>query len=237
MKRLALVVAILWLGVGCRAPMPSWDMFSPHGNTRVPPPPTGGYGVQQPYYAPNPATTSPTIAPTSGPVGTGFRPPPSNRWSNIEDPAIGPIAKDDSWAPTRPAPTHAQVADLRDADVALASHDTAAPFVPSTTVVEYDGPIRVLPPDSSRASTASTAMQPPRLGGMIGNDTTRVSEPAPFIPSGRVIDISQLPDAPVATRSASVQSGTASKQPSAGQATVIDGGWKSRTTTLRVADN
>jgi hypothetical protein len=70
---------------------------------------------------------------------------------------------------------------------------------------------------------------------MTVNDTTRVSEPAPFIPSGRVIDISQLPNAPVAMRSANSQSSTASSQPSTAQATVIDGSWKSRTKTLRVA--
>jgi hypothetical protein len=197
--------------------------------------------MQQPYYTPGPSTAPPNIAPTSSPVGTGFRAAPSNRWSNIVDPAVGPIAQDDSWAPTRPAQTNSQVADLRDADVALAGHETAAPFVPSTTVVEYDGPIRILPPDASPTLAASTTTESPRLRGMIVNDTTRASEPAPFISSGRVIDISQLPDAPVATRSADTKSSTTSgasatsRQSSTAQATVIDGGWKSRTTTLRIA--
>lgn len=250
MKRFALVAAILALGIGCRAPMPKWDMFGPYGNTRVAPPPTGGYGVQQPYYAPGPTTAPPTtappttsppttlpqtIAPTSAPVGTGFRPSSANRWSNIDDPAVGPIAKNNSWAPSRPVPTAEQVVDLRDADVALASHETAAPFVPPTTVVEYDGPIRILPPESSPAFVSSTATAPPRLRGMTINDTTRLSEPAPFVPSGRVIDISQLPDAPITMRSASSQSSTAESHSSTAQATVVDGGWKSRTTTLRVA--
>ncbi|MBI2477946.1 MAG: hypothetical protein HYV60_04665 [Planctomycetia bacterium] len=240
MKRFALVAAIVLLGSGCRAPMPNWSMLGPYGATRVPPPPTGGYGVQQPYYAPGQTTTPPatvptTIAPTSSPVGTGFQPSTSNRWSNIDDPAIGPIAKDDSWAPTRPTQTNAQVVDLGDADVALASHETAAPFVPPTKVVEYDGPIRILAPNSSPNFADSTTTEPPRLRGMAVNDTTRVAEPAPFIPSGRVIDISQLPDSPVAVRSADSRTATATSQSSTAQATVIDGGWKSRTTTLRVA--
>lgn len=250
MKRFALVAAILSLGVGCRAPMPKWDMLGPYGNTRVAPPPTGGYGAQQPYYAPGPTTVPPTsvppttvppttvpqtITPTTAPVGTGFRPSSANRWSNIDDPAEGPIAKENSWAPTHRAPTNSQVADLRDADVALANYEVAAPFVPSTTVVEYDGPVRILSPESSPTFVSSTATTPPRLRGMTINDITQPSEPELFVPAGRVIDISQLPDASVNTRSASSQSSTTESRSSTAQATVIDGGWKSRTTTLRVA--
>jgi len=240
MKRFALIAAISLLSAGCRAPMPTWDSIGPYGTTRVPPPPTGGYGVQQPYYAPGPTTAPPataprTISPTTSPVGTGFHPLPSNRWSNIDDPAVGPIAKDNIWAPTSRESSSSQVVDLRDADIALASHEIAAPYVPSTQVVEYDGPIRILPPNSSSSFAASTIVEPPRLRGMVINDTTRTAEPAPFIPSGRVIDISQLPDTPVAMRSDSSRSSTTSSQSSTAQATVIDGGWKSRTTTLRVA--
>ncbi|MDA1055186.1 MAG: hypothetical protein O3C40_32590 [Planctomycetota bacterium] len=235
MKHFALVGAILVLSAGCRAPMPNCNMFGPYGATRVPPPPTGGYGAPQSYYTPRPTTVPPTsvpstISPTSTPVGTGFRPSPSNRWSNIDDPAIGPIAQDNTWAPTRPAISDARVVDLRDLDVALASHATAIPSVPSTVVVEHDGPIRIL---SSESSTANAEL--PRLRGMFVNDVTRVAEPRPFVPSGRVIDISQLPDAPVAARTAQTQSSQAASQSSTRQATVIDGGWKTRTTTLRVA--
>lgn len=243
MKSFASVAVMLVLSAGCHAPMPSWNMFRPASATRVPPPPTSGYGAPQTYYTTPPAvvpTTAPaTIAPTSAPIGTGFRPSESNRWSNIEDPAIGPIARENFWEPTRPVQSNAQVVDMRDVDVALASHETAAPFVPSTVIVEREGPIRILPPDASGAfsssdSFSSTASESPRLRGMIVNDTTRASEPRTFVPSGRVIDISQLPDAPIAARSATSQT-TTSTQSSAGQATVIDGGWKSRTTTLRVA--
>lgn len=225
MKRFTSVVVVLALSAGCHAPMPTWNMFRPDGVTRVPAPPTGGYEVTQPYYGTPPAalpsTTVPsTIAPTSAPVGTGFRPATSNRWSNIDDPAIGPIAKENTWEPTRPAQSNAQVADLRDVDVALASHEAAAPFVPSTVVVEHDGPIRILP---SATSTVSNE-----------------SEPRPFIPPGRVVDISQLPDAPVVARSANIQASTVTSQSATSQATATqdagsDGGWKMRTKTLRVA--
>jgi len=235
MRHFALVAATLVLSAGCHAPMPTWNMFRPAGATRVPPPPTGGYDAPQSYYTTPPAMTPATVAPTSAQVGTGVRPSTSNRWSNIEDPAIGPIAKENSWAPTRPAQSNAQVADLRDVDVALASHETAAPFVPSTVVVEHDGPIRILPPEYSRSFSSQAAPEPPRLRGMVVNDTTRESEPQPFIPSGRVIDMSQLPDASVAARSANNQTSTAASQSSPRQATVIDGGWKTRTETLRVA--
>ncbi len=245
MKRFASVAVLLLLSAGCHAPMPSWNMFRPAGATRVPPPPTGGYGAPPSYYttppAAPPATAPSSIAPTSAPVGTGFRSSTSNRWSNIDDPAIGPIAKENSWEPTRPEQSNSQVVDLRDVDVALASHETAAPFVPSTVVVERDGPIRILPPAASAAFSSSASLstaattEPPRMRGMIVNDTTRVSEPRPFIPSGRVIDISQLPDATVSARSANNQTSTASSTSSSSQATVTDGGWKSRTTTLRVA--
>ncbi|MEX0819117.1 MAG: hypothetical protein WD070_05980 [Pirellulaceae bacterium] len=226
MKRFAVVAAFAVLSAGCHAPMPNWNMFSPDGATRVRPPQTGGYGTPQPYYAPG-ATPS-TVAPTSTPVGTGFRPSSDNRWSNIDDPAIGPAARDQQWEPTRPTNSSTQVADLRDADVVLASHEAAAPIVPSTVVVEHDGPIRILPPKPS-----TTTSDPPRLQGMVVNDTTRSTEPQPFVPSGRVIDISQLPDSPVAVRAAASNSSSVSSQASASQASVSDGGWKTRTTTLR----
>lgn len=242
MKRLALGAAILILSAGCQAPtpswhapMPDWNMFRPANATRVPPPPTGGYGAAQPYYTTPPTTAPSTIAPTSAPVGTGFRPSTSNRWSNIDDPVIGPIAKENTWAPTRPAQSNTQIVDLRDMDVALASHETAAPFVPSTVVVERDGPIRILPPEYSRSLSVPATSQPPRLRGMVVNDATRAAEPRTFVPSGRVIDISQLPDAPVAARSTNNPTSTTPRQSSTSQATVIDGGWKSRSTTLRVA--
>jgi len=244
MRHFVSVAVVLVLSAGCHAPMPSWNMFRPANVTRVPPPPTGGYGTPQTYYTTPPtvppATAPATIAPISAPVGTGFRLSASNRWSNIDDPAIGPIAKENTWEPTRPAQSNAQVVDLRDVDATLASHETAVPFVPSTVVVSHDGPIRVLPPEapaalSGPASTSLATSEPPRLRGMIVNDTTRESEPRPFSPSGRVIDISQLPDAPVAARSENNQTSTTSSTSSTRQATVIDGGWKSRTTTLRVA--
>lgn len=234
MKRFAVVAAISLLSAGCRAPMPTWDSIGPYGTTRVPPPPTGGYGAQQPYYAPGPTTVPPTtapttIAPTTAPVGTGFRQSSSNRWSNIVDPAVGPVAQENSWAPTRPTQTIPQVVDLTNADVVLASHDTAAPFVPSTTVTEYDGPIRILASSPARQSDTLAATEAPRLRGMTLNDTTGTSEPLPFIPSGRVIDISQLPDAPNTLRTASGQSSVSASSSSSGQATVLEGGWKTRT--------
>ncbi|MBC8354313.1 MAG: hypothetical protein H8E66_20150 [Planctomycetes bacterium] len=228
MKGFALIAATLVLSTGCRAPMPNWNIFGPYGATRVPPPPTGGYGTPQPYYAPGTTIVPPTTSPTSAPVGTGFRPAQSNRWSNIVDPVIGPVAKTNTWGPTRPASSNARVVDLRDVDVALASHESAAPTAAATVVVERDGPIRILGPESSPSFYSTSATEPPRLRGMVVNDLTRAAEPRAFNPSGRVIDISQLPDAPVTASSTRTQS-------SSSDATVIDGGWKSRTTTLRVS--
>ncbi|MEO8495619.1 MAG: hypothetical protein ABI614_11155 [Planctomycetota bacterium] len=239
MKRFASVVALLVLTAGCHAPMPSWNMFRPANATRLPPPATN-YGATQPYYSAPPAAAPPTtvphnVAPTTSPVGTGFRQSTANRWSNIEDPAIGPSSQESTWEPTRPAPTNAQVVDLREVDVALASHEAAAPFVPSTVVVEHNGPIRILPPDSSRSQSTRGEPDPTPLRGMIVNAPVRTSEPQPFVPSGRVVDISQLPDAAVSVSSAPSQTVTASSQSSTSQATVIDGAWKTRTSTLRVA--
>ena len=228
MKGFALIAATLVLSTGCRAPMPNWNLFGPYGATRVPPPPTGGYGTPQPYYAPGTTTVPPTTSPTSTPVGTGFRPAKSNRWSNILDPAIGPVAKSNTWGPTRPASSNARVVDLRDVDVALASHESAAPIAAATVVVERDGPIRILEEKSSPSPSTTSSSKPPRLRGMVVNDMTRTAEPGSFVPSGRVIDISQLPDAPVAASSTRIQS-------SSSDGTVIDGGWKSRTKTLRVS--
>lgn len=215
MKRFAVVAAIVLLSTGCRAPMPNWNMFGPYGATRVPPPPTGGYGTPQPYYAPGTTTVAPTVTPSSAPVGTGFRPVTSNRWSNIVDPAVGPVAKNNSWEPTRSVASNAQVVDMRDADVALASYESTVPVAPATVIVEREGPIRILSSESSPSSTARTTVSPPRLRGMVVNDTTRASEPRPFVPTGRVVNISPSP-------------GTSTTSRTASQANASVGGWKSR---------
>ncbi len=231
MKRIGLVVAVCVLSSGCRAPMPNWNSFGPYGNTRVPPPATGGYGTPQPYYAPAPGSTIPPTSPTSAPVGTGFRDSTLNqysslnRWSNIEDPAVGPITQLNTWAPTRPTATNAKVVDLSNVDVALASHEAALPIVGSAAIVQQNTPIRIVQPSS--VTPTSTL---PRLRGMVVNDATRSSEPRQFVPSGRVIQMSELPDAPIA-RASTVPRPVRS---ASSETSVSSGGWKSRTTTLKV---
>lgn len=221
MKRIALVITVCILSSGCRAPMPNINSFGPYGATRVPPPGTSGYGTQQPYYAP-PTSVAPPTSPTSGPVGTGFRDSTQNRWSNILDPSSGPIAKNNTWAPTRPISSKTPAIDLDNVDVALASHNGAIMATPSL-VVDNNQAVRIV-------STPTTSTLP-QLRGMVVNDATRVGEPRQFVPSGRVVDISELPNAPV-TQSASA---SRTAQSSSSQAAVSSGGWKTRTTTLKVA--
>ncbi len=234
MKRFALCAIVLWAATGCRAPMPNWNMFGPYGATRVPPPPTGGYGSPQPYYAPPTTSPTTTIPSTQAPVGTGFR-APVNRWSNITEPQLEPLASPEVAPSTRSLTSDVVATEVADADVILASHETVVPLAspPATVIVEHDGPIRILPPN-----TMSTTSAPPQLRGMAVNDVTRPREPGLFVPSDRIIDISQLPNAPRVNPSPSLREAPATQPQSAtstNQATILDNGWRSRTTTLRVS--
>lgn len=211
MKWIALAALVLLLASGCRAPMPSFNPLAPLGTTRVPPPGTGAIGAGGSYYTPPRPSASPAI-------GTGFRPTPAtNKWSNLDDPRTESLANKDGWSPTRNAPANTSVVKLADVDVALANHEAATRPIPAASVIERQGPIRIL--------GATSHPSRPTLRGMPVNDVTTASEPRTFLPAGRVVDISELRDA---SPKASTSSGSITSSANGSGASAAIDGWQSR---------
>jgi hypothetical protein len=210
MKRVAFVFLLSFAFVGCRAPMPSANLLAPYGSKCVTPPPTGSINASGNYYTPA-TTPSSTV-----PFGTGFRQTPNNRWSNLDEPNATRVASTNSPAAQRDAST-SKVIGAEDLDVALTSHQTPATVVPATTIIERTGPIRIVQSDSRSVAAV------PRLRGMTVTDATQSREPRQFNPTGRVVAISELPDAPATTRTTSVQPASHTSQ-----GTALSGGWQSR---------
>lgn len=168
MKRMAVSMLMLLMGVGCRAPMPTFNPLAPYGSTRVPPPSTGSLQAPTSYYNPSSQPASGTVSPPTltAPPRTGFQasPPTGNA----------------SGAAATSSPNQS---------VTLASHEMP---VATAAVVQPSGSVST----SGASSNANTL----RLRGMPVNDATRPQEPAPFVPSGQMLDISQLPDPPTTIR-------------------------------------
>ncbi|MGE0756012.1 MAG: hypothetical protein AB7F89_03365 [Pirellulaceae bacterium] len=76
MGRPCLLIAILAFCLGCRSPN-CWGPYGGQG-TRVPPPPTGSYGVPNNYYQPSfPANPAPTLPPGVRPLS------PTTQWRTV----------------------------------------------------------------------------------------------------------------------------------------------------------
>ena len=211
MKR-AVALLLLVALAGCRAPMPSANMFRPLGQTRVPPPGTNGINSSGAYYSPSaPATTTPTI-------GTGFRPKPINRWSNLDPPEA---TRTNQPAVAAGNNSKSQVIAAEDLDVALTSHQ-AVITAPATNVIERNGPIRI-----GQASTARV-VEPLRLRGMPVGGATSSQEPRTFVPQGRVVDINELPDAPVTSSTSTAVTANPATRSNSSSATKTADGWRSK---------
>ncbi|MBP89848.1 MAG: hypothetical protein CMJ64_24605 [Planctomycetaceae bacterium] len=215
MKRIAIAGIAMLVLSGCRAPMPSFDLLAPYGTSRVPPPGTGTIGTGGTYYTPpSGQTTSPP------PVGTGFRlAPPGrtiNKWSNLGEPTESKVAADVEWAPTRSLTSQASVVDL---DVALAKQQPTSRVIAASQLTEHRGPIRIVQP-------SSVSGNPTALRGLpvIGTGVSRA--PRSFVPSGRVVDITELPDV---SSGRTVPAPTRAATKSRSSATVASDGWRSRT--------
>jgi len=214
MKQIALAGIVILVLSGCRAPMPKFDLLSPYGTSRVPAPGTGTIGTGGTYYTPpaNPTTNSP--------IGTGFRPSPPNsptkKWSSLGDPPDDKVAGDVQWSPTRTESAPARVVDLDDVDVALSRQQSTSRVIPASQVFEHRGPIRIAQPSSTSVGSGTV------LRGAPVNNTTASRSPREFVPSGQVVDITELQDTS-STRTVPAPTGSTSSQ---GSSTL---GWRSRT--------
>ena len=214
MKRIALASLVLLLVSGCRAPMPSFNPLAPLGSTRVPPPGTGTIGTNGNYYTP---PTRPTTTPA---IGTGFRPSPTtNKWSKLDDPSLQPIASKGGWSPTRTPTSAVEVVRLKDLEVSLANYEVTTRVVPTATVIERQGPIRIFQSNSTDHPSRST------LRGMPVRAATTIPVPRSFVPPAQVVDISEAADRG-SDRAVSSQSNISSAK---SDDTASSGGWQSRT--------
>jgi len=203
-------VAVLIM-VGCSAPAPSLKMFAP-GATRIPPPATGSYSTQGSYYE------GPNI--TAPPIGTGAQSgqPDRNRWQRANAPTPARLMADEVLPPS--------ATTSRFKTTGFESSDSSSPTDGST---DTEAPIRIVEADA-RPSPASSDNQVGR-----GSDSTASVEPKPFRPSGRTIDISELPT-PARSVTTDLKSrrvtSSATSQPSAAKSGALkvrqNSGWQAR---------
>ncbi len=155
--------------VGCRAPMPSVNPFTPFGSTRVPAPGTNSYGQPGGYYTPNnaPAATTPKTSSTQ-PAG-------SSRFQSADNSSAS--LSESGWHPLGGSRTRSVFASdepvgtgLKSNNIELASHNQPASDEPTTAT-----------PDTASAISASTpALQ---FNGMHVNDATAVTAPRMLPPT------------------------------------------------------
>ncbi len=201
---------------GCKSSQTSFNTLAPFGSARVPPPPTNQFNASGNYYnrtAP-PMTATPTVP--------GLPAPPAST-----QPAAATATGNTTSAPKAAATESAWQSSAKSAAVA-----TAAPAAPTVQPASFQTAAGA-PKDASAAPAASGSTL--RLSGMPVNDATAAgaqAAPAPFVPTGSPIEISQLPKSP-ATSTPTPATGTvvasaqASDQavPASSQSTLQ---WKSR---------
>jgi len=226
MKRMdRLLLLVLVAALGCRAPMPAFNPLAPYGSTRVPPPATGNVNQPNSYYSPTgqPASGQPTL---TTPPRTGYPAnPPGNGWSAQPSPPTTTTAS--ASQTTLPS---ASVVPAPASGVALASY-------PAAVVPPPEKPSSSAPVTMNSTSSDAAAL---RLRGMPVNDATR-QEPQPFLPSGQVIDITELPDPPPPIRlpggGAANPAGTTSSVPADAPPAVVGSTWQTRPLTSPTAPN
>lgn len=208
------LIVVIASTVGCQrsaTQSPQWDTLSPFGAMRVPPPSTGGYGQPNNYYqyqSPTLPTGTPSFevgkkpgtslgASTTGNAATlGWADASGSASAGVNSASMSDLARSNAVANA----VAAQPGNLVDAN----SHGAVVPVAHQIPVASS------MPPANNVGAPANLpiAMQvvPPlganvasRSGGMSVTDLSRRAEPASFQPPPDLIEISQLPPAPLAT--------------------------------------
>ena len=216
MKRILAASLLMLLGLGRHAHDPKLNPFA-YGQTCVPPPGTNSVNGTNSYYTAPPA--QPGVTPSTG---TGFRQAPmSNRWSSLESSGTDPLAA--SPVGTGVATATASVIEAKDVDVALAKSSVSPAVSPAAWLTANPAAGQTVP------ATAPVTNPTSRTSGMVLNDLTKLAEPQPFAPTGRVMEISQLPNPPAGVTSPTTTPAiiTASATQSNNTATTLDG-WRTR---------
>ncbi|MEQ8790431.1 MAG: hypothetical protein RIC55_29315 [Pirellulaceae bacterium] len=183
-RSLPLVVLAL-VATGCHAPMPQLQPFAGSGSPRVPPPSTGSYGKADSYY-PAGAQSSLTTEPASqqdvaaGTSNILAQQSTAGTWSASDEP-VGTGALNSTAS-------HAQATGVS-LPVVGASISRENLTTPDNRPASYHSPVTFASSESDTSKSAGGLA----LSGMRINDATSTAEPQRFIPTGQVIDITQLP--------------------------------------------
>jgi hypothetical protein len=198
MYRSLLLLLPALLATGCHVPMPKFQPFAGSGSPRVPPPATGSYGKADSYYnggAPAGAQSSLTTEPAgqqhvaSGASNIMAQHNSAGTWQPGEKP-VGTGTLADSTTTSHNQATGASP------PVARASISRSSLTSPEDQAAGRHSPVSFTASDRDSSTTTGGLA----LNGMRINDATRPAEPQRFIPTGQVINITQLPRATVSGR-------------------------------------
>ena len=203
---------IICVAMGCRAPMPSFNVFAPYGPGRVPPPCTGSYGAPANYYRPGAAAVTDSAA-------------------HLAQNAQTSPATQDGWTKSTSLQQASQDGVTSDKSATLPSPSFGASIASAS---DSSGPIRIVESPSGSART------PLALNGMPAHDLTR-NEPGRFTPSPDARAIALATQTPAETVAAATLtsvpapaaatvsfSSAAPPQSTGGAARAADQGWRSR---------
>lgn len=217
MVRFSLPLVLALLATGCHAPMPSFQPFAGSGSPRVPPPSTGSYGKPDGYYNGAPAgaqsmnnARSMKADETSGARGAGAasnvlaRQTPS-AWHTSDQPVgtgTTSTAAVHSGVQPAAASASAHVGGVSLPVGARISRDNLTS--PQGDTPKYASPVTYtsVEKDTENRGSGSAALA---LHGMPINDATQTARPQRFVPTGQMIEISQLPHVPAGAGSGSLR--------------------------------
>ncbi len=182
--------------VGCHAPVPSMDILTPYGASRVTPPATGSYGSPNNYYQGASVQRKSTSSSGTDAKSINLTPGVGTLLSDQKDQNLADAPQ---W---RPVQLQATVLTGDQAvgtgvkhPVEQAAHQSLATRSPGHVLTpRADQPIRI-----AESRNRSALRDDKRL---LAHDLTNGNPPARFVPPGNAVDISKLPPAQVTTSAA-----------------------------------
>jgi hypothetical protein len=203
MLRSLLLLLPALLVTGCHVPMPKFQPFAGSGSPRVPPPATGSYGKPDSYYnggAPAGAQSSLTTEPAGQQqVAEGASNIMAQHNSaGTRQPGEKPVGTGTLAHSTTASHNQVGGASL---PVAGASISRSSLTSPEDQPASYHSPVSFAASDRDSSTTTGGLV----LNGMRINDATRTSEPQRFVPTGDVINITQLPRATAPSRPSGIR--------------------------------
>jgi hypothetical protein len=169
MRRLTATVAALILLVGCNSPTPSFNLMSPYGGTRVPPPGTGSFARPDSYYQPSPKS------------GLSWQ-SESGQYASAKSSAAAPAQQTLAAAPKAGTTAGGSSGSVRLVSMNDAGLNPAAPTTQPANFLGSDSSSQIRIVEAPKAKTSAS----PTLKGMTVNDATTAVAPAVSQPQGSI---------------------------------------------------